>query len=271
MRLKYSSTPNLQAKTSFVWLSLAFLVFIAWSFSPFAGVRAQGSPGTLSFAQAAINVNESAGSATITVTRSGGTDGAVTAKVSLADGTTTPADYRFNPGALDPAFVQVPQASFLYYQTQIALQPDGKLLVASNHTVFRVNSDGSPDPTFTTAALNGGCSAIALQSDDNLSQSLGAHETTRGVINVMGAMGDGLGAMARGVDNEVEVCGCIWIHIVEFLEATAFVVQSSVHLINNSIHPVGIVFRLATECIDIRIFIDARNCNLRIEIEVDLE
>ena len=137
-------------------MGLAVFIFLIWSVSPFLGVKAQGSPGTLSFAQTNTNVNENSGPATITLTRTGGTDGAVTAKVSLADVTTSPADYRFNPGALDPTFVQVPQASFLYHQTQIALQPDGKLVVASNHTVFRVNSDGSPDSTFTTAVLNDG-------------------------------------------------------------------------------------------------------------------
>jgi uncharacterized delta-60 repeat protein len=165
LRLKYPFSAYSQAKTSIVWMSLAVLIFLIWSFSSSRRVRAQGSPGTISFSQSSFNVNESDGSATITLTRTGGTDGEVSAKVNLADVTTSPGDYRFNPGALDPTFIQVPQASFLYYQSQIALQPDGKLLVASNHTVFRVNSDGSPDATFTTAALNSGCTAIALQPD----------------------------------------------------------------------------------------------------------
>lgn len=168
MRLKYPPTPNIQARTTLVCMSVAVLIFLIWSFSPFEGVKAQGSPGILSFTQAGISVNESDAGATITLMRTGGTDGEVTAKISLTDVTTSAADYRFNPGALDPTFAQVPQASFLYYQSQIALQPDGKLLVSSNHSVFRVNSDGSPDPTFSTAVLNGGCSAIALQPDGKM-------------------------------------------------------------------------------------------------------
>jgi len=126
LRINCSSLQT-HVKTSIV-LILAVLILLVWSFSASVRVRAQGSPVSISFSAAALSVNEGDGGANITLSRTGGSDGQVTAKVSLADVTTSTSDYRFNPGALDPTFIQVPQASFLYYQSQIALQPDGKVL-----------------------------------------------------------------------------------------------------------------------------------------------
>src|SRR5262249_42301788 len=46
-------------------------------------------PGTLQFSNAAYSVNENAGTATITVTRTGGSDGAVSVNYATSDGTAT--------------------------------------------------------------------------------------------------------------------------------------------------------------------------------------
>ena len=164
MRLRYST--RLTHSNISVVLILVVLALLSWSVSSYVRVQAQGSPGVLSFASGSISVNEGDGGATITLTRTGGADGEVSAKISLTDVTTSTADYRFNPGALDPTFAQVPQASFLYYYTQILRQPDGKLLVGSNHQIFRVNSDGSPDPTFSAGALNGGADDLGQLDAD---------------------------------------------------------------------------------------------------------
>ena len=58
-------------------------------------------PGTLQFSSAAYSVDEGAGSATITVTRAGGTGGAVTVDYATADGTAIAgADYATSTGTL---------------------------------------------------------------------------------------------------------------------------------------------------------------------------
>jgi len=148
-------------------LSGILFLCLAVSLTVTEGVRAQGSPGALSFTQSSYTVNEGDGNATITLSRTGGTDGDVSAKVTLANVTTSNADYVFNPGALDPTLAEVPEAvnGFLYYSSQIALQPDGKILVGGNRSIVRVNSDGIPDPTFSAGALNFGVSSIAIQTD----------------------------------------------------------------------------------------------------------
>ncbi len=101
------------------------------------------APGAIAFSSANYSVNEADGSAVITLTRTGGTDNKVVGKVTLTDGTTTPADYRFAPGTLDSTFN--PGVSFVVYT--IALQPDGKMIVGGNQFI-RLSSDGTPDSTF---------------------------------------------------------------------------------------------------------------------------
>lgn len=52
-----------------------------------------GNQGQVQFGVPSVDVNESAGSATVTVTRTGGSDGAVSVRVTSRDGTATAADY----------------------------------------------------------------------------------------------------------------------------------------------------------------------------------
>jgi uncharacterized delta-60 repeat protein len=146
------------------------LLCLAVGFSITEAVKAQGSPGTVSFSQSTYSVNESGGSATITVSRVGGTDGEATAKVSLADVTTSSADYVFKPGLLDPTMAEVTEAvnSFIYYSGQIALQPDGKILLGAARAIVRLNPNGTPDPTFNAGATNAGVSSVAVQPDGKI-------------------------------------------------------------------------------------------------------
>lgn len=165
-----SHTAPLRRPVRAIWLAGAALLCVALGVSITEAVRAQGAPGTLSFTQSTYTVNEDGGNASITLRRVGGTDGELTAKVSLADVTTSSADYVFKPGLLDPTMAEVTEAvnSFLYYSGQIALQPDGKILLAGARTVVRLHPDGTPDPTFTMGQTNNGISSIAVQADGKI-------------------------------------------------------------------------------------------------------
>ncbi|HYP02565.1 MAG TPA: Calx-beta domain-containing protein [Pyrinomonadaceae bacterium] len=122
---------------------------------------------TISFAEPAYSVDEGAGTATFTLKRTGATNGRVSAKVNITDVTASPADYRsLSPGALDLTYAQIPLGS-PYYSSQMALQPDGKLLIGST-PVRRFNTDGSPDTTFQPASLNFGAMAVAPQPDGKI-------------------------------------------------------------------------------------------------------
>lgn len=88
------------AVAAVVSLLALFVTAIAGAASSTAAV-----PGVLSFSSNNYNVSEAVGSATITLTRSGGTDSRVAAKVSLTDVTAARgADYPFAPGSLDTSF-----------------------------------------------------------------------------------------------------------------------------------------------------------------------
>jgi uncharacterized delta-60 repeat protein len=144
--------------------------------------------GKISFASANFSVGEGAGNATITLTRTGGADGKVAARISLADVTTSPADYLATPGALDTSFNTIgatPGFSANVAQT-ITVQPDGKVLVGGiyfnygdiyRQGIARLNFDGSLDTTFdsgagTTVTVGGNGNAYvvttALQPDGKI-------------------------------------------------------------------------------------------------------
>jgi uncharacterized delta-60 repeat protein len=130
-------------------------------------------PGAISFTAQNFNVTEGNGQASATLTRTGGGDGVLSAKITVGDVTTSPADYFLSPGALDPTFITPPQisggtASTYGYPTMV-LQPDGKLLVAEVRGVWRLNTDGSLDTTFTAGnATNSGLYTVALQPDGKI-------------------------------------------------------------------------------------------------------
>jgi uncharacterized delta-60 repeat protein len=134
-----------------------------------AAAAAAGSPGTISFTSATYEVDEGAGSAAVKLTRTGGADGAVAAKVSLADVTTAAADYQLRPGSLDLSYAFVPVTFFYYYQG-MALQPDGKLVIGGSGSPLlkRLNTDGTLDSSFTPPAFNAPIEAVALQPDGKI-------------------------------------------------------------------------------------------------------
>jgi uncharacterized delta-60 repeat protein len=158
-----------------LWLGVAAL--ITGALARAGVVSAQGgSPGTLSFSQAEYDVSEGAGNANITLTRTGGSDGAVTAKVSLTDVTTSPADYQFSPpGAITTFNSGLGPNDLVRIVSQ---QPDGKILIAGsfssyNNTprngVARLNADGSLDTTFVPAGAAGSdVFSLALQPDGKI-------------------------------------------------------------------------------------------------------
>lgn len=134
------------------------------------------APGAISFSAAAFNVNEDGGGAAITLTRTGGTDNRVVSKVSLADVTTSPADYRFTPGALDNSFDSTPGASNAVLTT--ALQANGRIIIGgfftsydgtSRNRIARVNANGSLDASFDPGTgVDSTVQATAVQADGKI-------------------------------------------------------------------------------------------------------
>lgn len=144
--------------------------------------------GAISFSSASYSVGEGGGSATMTLTRTGGTDNKVVARVTLTDVTTSPADYIFSPAALDTSFYPggaTPGFGANFVQTT-AVQPDGKVLVGGFYFdysgmfrkgIARLNSNGSLDATFDPGTGTsfgpgtGGNAAVlttALQADGKI-------------------------------------------------------------------------------------------------------
>jgi uncharacterized delta-60 repeat protein len=146
------------------------VALLACALARAVGVSARGSsPGTLSFSQAEYDVSEGVGNASITLSRTGGADGAVTAKVSLTDVTTSPADYRISPGSVDLSFAPSTQNTLFEESQEVALQPDGKVLLgAFGLALTRVNPDGTPDKSFKPPAFNSPIDTIVLQPDGKI-------------------------------------------------------------------------------------------------------
>ena len=128
--------------------------------------------GAVSFGGQSFSVQEGDGPASITLTRTGGSDGALSAKINVADVTTSPADYSVSPGALDPTFITpspiTQGAAGTYGYPSMALQPDGKLLVADSRNVWRLKPDGSLDTTFNVGVTNNLVYTLALQPDGKI-------------------------------------------------------------------------------------------------------
>ena len=150
-----------------LWLWLAGIAVCASAaYLPRQRVLAQGGPGAISFSQSAINVNENAGSASITLTRTGGISGRIVGKVGLTDITTSPADYVFKPGSPDLTFPAQPYNYSFFGDQSIALQPDGKIILAPS--AVRLNADGSVDSTFNAPAFNSLAYASNIQPDGKI-------------------------------------------------------------------------------------------------------
>ncbi|MDT5271195.1 MAG: fibronectin-binding autotransporter adhesin [Acidobacteriota bacterium] len=145
-------------------------------------LQTPSAPGALAFASERYGVTEGAGSAKIRVRRVGGTGGEVVGKVTLTDVTTSPADYRFSPGARDPAFNSGGSGANGFVSV-VAVQPDGKIIFSgdSNFTayngdfsaprnVMRLNADGTRDTAFNPGGTgaNEPLRALAVQPDGKI-------------------------------------------------------------------------------------------------------
>jgi len=150
-------------------------------------LQTPSAPGALAFASERYGVREGAGSAKIRVRRVGGTGGEVSGKVTLTDVTTSPADYRFAPGARDPAFNQggsglngvVFELAVDVYA--LAVQPDGKVVIGGGFQVYngdasapnhlmRLNADGTRDLVFNPGGtgVSAHVVAVAVQPDGKI-------------------------------------------------------------------------------------------------------
>jgi uncharacterized delta-60 repeat protein len=125
------------------------------------------------------SVTEGTANASITVQRLGNPVGPVTAKVTITDVTTSPADYVFTPGALDTSFDPGNGADSSVYAT--AVQADGKVIIGGNFTSYndddsasdhiaRLNANGTLDTSFNYG--NDGMSddvfVVAVQADGKI-------------------------------------------------------------------------------------------------------
>jgi|GEM_PF-1608191 len=141
------------------------------------------NPGAIAFSSSAFSVGEGDGNANITLTRTGGADNPVFAKINIADVTTSPADYVFAPGSLDTTFNTGTGATsgsnaLPQFVQPVVLQPDGKILIGgaflfyngvSRNRVARLNSDGSLDVSFNPGAgPDTPVLCMALQADGKI-------------------------------------------------------------------------------------------------------
>src|SRR5215831_13294763 len=139
-------------------------------------VRLLPAAGKIQFNATEYAVGEWENSANIVLSRTGGTDNQVVARLTLTDMTTTPDDFQLSQGALDQSFDpgQGPTGTVL----TSALQPDGRLIIGGNFSAYksaarsnlaRVYPDGSLDDSFNPGTgLNGMVWASLLQPDGRL-------------------------------------------------------------------------------------------------------
>ncbi len=139
--------------------------------------------GAIAFTSATFSVNEDAGNANITLSRTGGMDNRVIARVDPTDVTTSPADYIFAPGSKDTTFnIGTGATSGVGGVPQLVdalqVQPDGKILIAGaflfyngvpRNRIARLNSDGTLDASFNPGAgADNFVYAVALQADGKI-------------------------------------------------------------------------------------------------------
>ncbi|MBV9927272.1 MAG: hypothetical protein JOZ96_19800 [Acidobacteria bacterium] len=161
----YSRRTAVIVTVSFIVLSLAVIA------------AAAAAPGAVSFTSATYEIEEGDVNAPITLKRTGGADGTLTAKLTLTGGTATGGvDYRLpSPGGLDFAFNQTVSTSH-YVRTTVE-QPDGKILVGGffgsvnnviRNAVARLNADGTLDNSFNAGTAAVDVFTIALQPDGKI-------------------------------------------------------------------------------------------------------
>jgi uncharacterized delta-60 repeat protein/CSLREA domain-containing protein len=146
-------------------------------------INGPDNPGAISFSSASYSVGEGDGSTNVALTRTGGTDNKVVAKVSLADVTTSPADYVFKPGTFDSSFnvgtgATSGSSALSQLVESVLLQPDGKTIIGGAFLFFngtprnriaRINANGSLDTLFNPGTgANNLIFTMALQPDGKI-------------------------------------------------------------------------------------------------------
>lgn len=137
-------------------------------------------PGEIAFQSATSTIGEADGTATITLTRTGGTDGDVFARIDITGGTATQGtDYTHVPGTLDPSLNPGSGADgALGKVLALQRQPDGKIVIGGTFTnyngtprgrIARIHPTGAIDTDFATGTgANGGIFALKIQSDGKI-------------------------------------------------------------------------------------------------------
>lgn len=177
-----------------------------------ARLRNASAAGELRFTNNELRVNEDAGSVTIGVQRTGGSERRVAARVAVAAGNAGTEDYRGPVGL--PSTIDRPN----FRVAQLALQPDGQLLVAGEFTalngmpqnrIARLNPDGSLDPSFNPGSgANAIIEAMALQPDGKIliggsfTQYNGAARARVARLNADGSLDPSFN-LSNGADGDV--------------------------------------------------------------------
>lgn len=129
------------------------------------------NPGTIQLAAAAFNVDENAGTVTITATRTGGTDGTVSVSFATSDGTAlSPADYAAAAGALNWASGDAAPKTF-----QVAIVDDGFVEGSEIFSAALSNPQGG-------AALGATTTAAVTILDDEVQGPAAAEIPTLGDV-----------------------------------------------------------------------------------------
>lgn len=141
------------------------------------------TPGAISFTSGNFSVNEGAGTANITLSRTGGTDNRVVARVDPTNVTTAAADYVFAPGTKDATFnvgtgATSGSSALPQYVNSVQVQPDGKVLIGgaflfyngvARNRIARLNSDGTLDASFNPGqGADNHVYVVALQPDGKI-------------------------------------------------------------------------------------------------------
>ncbi|HVF72717.1 MAG TPA: Calx-beta domain-containing protein [Chthoniobacterales bacterium] len=113
--------------------------------------------GTVTFTSNGFSVNENAGTASITLHRTGGGNTTASVAVALEDQTTTPADYVSPAGTLDVAFNSATGSGADNQVRATALQANGRILIGGDFNnyngtarrgIARLNTSGTLDTSF---------------------------------------------------------------------------------------------------------------------------
>lgn len=161
------------------------------------------APGTLQFTAGTMSVNEADGTATVTVTRSGGSDGAVSVNYATANGTATaPADYAATAGTLNwPAGDGTSRTIVVPIVNDGAAEPDESFTLTLTAPGGGATLGGTSLQTITILDNDGtGVSSTPITID---ATGTGGKLALGGLLGVLGA----LALRRRGLVGAMLACG----------------------------------------------------------------